>query len=90
MAGSGDISYIHTRLDFLRTQPYYGGRTTLSSYLERLVGNEEQPDIDEQDEWKQWSEWLGNRPEVGPPHGYSSWKGRFLSHIDQDMGDFFD
>ena len=53
MAGSGDISYIHTRLDFLRTPPYYGGRRTLSSYLERLVGNEEQPDIDEQDEWKQ-------------------------------------
>ena len=64
MAGSGDISYIHTRLDFLRTPPYYGGRTTLSSYLERLVGNEEQPDIDEQDEWNQWSERLGNHPEI--------------------------
>ena len=70
-------------------QLYYEGRTTLSSYLEQLVGSEEQPDIDEQGEWKLWSEWLGSNPEIELPQGYAAWKGRFLAHIDLGMGAFF-
>jgi hypothetical protein len=89
MAESGDISYAQILVDFLRMQLYYEGRTTLSSYLEQLVGNEEEPEIDDQDEWKQWSEWLGNHPEIEPPQGYAAWKGRFLAHIDPEMGAFF-
>ncbi len=37
----------------------------------------------------QWSEWLANHPEIEPPRGYAGWKGRFLAHIDPDMGAFF-
>ena len=89
MVDSGDIAYVPILLDFLRMQLYYEGRTTLSSYLKQLVGNEGQPDIDEQDEWKQWSEWPGNHPEIEPPQGYAAWKGQFLAHIDPEMGAFF-
>ena len=89
MVDSGDIAYAPVLIDFLRMQLYYEGRTTLSSYLEQLVGSEEQPDIDEQGEWKLWSEWLGSHPEIEPPQGYAAWKGRFLAHIDPEMGAFF-
>ena len=89
MVDYGHIAYAPVLIDFLRMQLYYEGRTTLSSYLGQLVGSEEQPDIDEQDEWKLWSEWLGNHPEIEPPQGYAAWKGRFLAHIDPEMGAFF-
>ena len=56
MVDSGDMAYAPVLIDFLRMQLYYEGRTTLSSYLEQLVGSEEQPEIDEQGEWKLWSE----------------------------------
>ena len=89
MVDSGDIAYAPVLIDFLRMQLYFEGRTTLSSYLEQLVGSEEQPDIDEQGEWKLWSEWLRSHPEIEPPQGYAAWKGRFLAHIDPEMGAFF-
>lgn len=88
MAESGDISYVPVLLDFLRVQLYYEGRTTLSAYLEQLVGDET-PDPTGQDQWTQWSEWLANHPKIEPPVGYPAWKGRFLAHIDPDMGAFF-
>ena len=67
MVDSGDIAYAPVLIDFLRMQLYYEGRTTLNSYLEQLVGSEEQPDIDEQHEWKLWSEWLGNPLRLSHP-----------------------
>ena len=32
---------------------------------------------------------MANHPEIEPPQGYAGWKGRFLAHIDPDMGAFF-
>ena len=89
MAESGDLVYVPILVDFLRLQIYYEGRATYSSYLDRLVGDEAKPDSTEQDEWMRWSDWLDNHPEIEPPMGYAGWKGRFLAHIDPDMGAFF-
>ena len=89
MAETGDLAYAPILVDFLRLQIYYEGRATYSSYLDQLVGDEAKPDSTERDEWKQWSEWLANHPEIEPPQGYDGWKGRFLAHIDPDMGAFF-
>lgn len=89
MAESGDLAYVPILVDFLRLQIYYEGRATYSSYLDRLVGDEAKPDSTERDEWMQWSDWLANHPEIEPPQGYAGWKGRFLAHIDPDMGAFF-
>ena len=89
MAESGDLAYVPILVDFLRLQIYYEGRATYSSFLDRLVGDEAKPDSTERDEWMRWSDWLDNHPEVEPPQGYAGWKGRFLAHIDPDMGAFF-
>ncbi len=89
MAESGDLAYVPILVDFLRLQIYYEGRATYSSYLDQLVGDEAKPDSTERNEWMQWSDWLANHPEIEPPQGYAGWKGRFLAHIDPDMGAFF-
>ena len=89
IAETGDLAYAPILVDFLRLQIYYEGRATYSSYLDQLVGEEAKPDSTERDEWKQWSECLANHPEIKPPQGYAGWKGRFLGHIDPDMGAFF-
>ena len=89
MAETGDLAYAPILVDFLRLQIYYEGRATYSTYLDQLVGDEAKPDSTERDEWMQWSEWLANHPEIEPPRGYAGWKGRFLAHIDPDMGAFF-
>lgn len=86
MAETGDLAYAPILVDFLRLQIYYEGRATYSTYLDQLVGDEAKPDSTERDEWMQWSEWLANHPEIEPPRGYAGWKGRFLTHIDPDMG----
>lgn len=89
MAETGDLACAPILVDFLRLQIYYEGRATYSTYLDQLVGDEAKPDSTERDEWMQWSEWLANHPEIEPPRGYAGWKGRFLAHIDPDMGAFF-
>lgn len=89
MAESGNPAFIPILVEFLRVQLYFEGRTTLSSHLEQLTGQEPVSNQPERDRWKWWGEWLGNHPEVHPPEGYAAWKGRFLSHIDPDMGAFF-
>ena len=86
MAETGDLAYAPILVDFLRLQIYYEGRATYSTYLDQLVGDEAKPDSTERDEWMQWSEWLANHPEIELPRGYAGWKGRFLAHIDPDMG----
>ena len=52
-------------------------------------GEPRSPSSEERDDWKRWAEWLGSHPEIEPPRGYARWKGRFLAHIDPDMGAFF-
>lgn len=89
MAESGNMAFIPILVDFLRVQLYYEGRTTLSSYLDQLVGDESTPGSKEGNDWKRWAEWLGEHPEIAPPRGYAGWKGSFLAHIDPDMGAFF-
>ncbi len=89
MAETGDLAYVPILVDFLRLQIYYEGRATYSSYLDQLVGDDAKPDSTERNEWMQWSVWLANHPEIEPPQGYAGWKGRFLGHIDPDMGAFF-
>lgn len=89
MAESGNIAFVPVLVDFLRVQLFYEGRTTLSSYLDQLVGEESRPGVDQLDGWKRWSEWLGDHPEIEPPQGYAGWKGKFLAHIDPEMGAFF-
>ena len=89
MGESGNIAFAPILVDFLRVQLYYEGRTTFSSYLDRLVGDELSPNPGERDDWKRWAEWLGGHPEIEPPQDYAGWKGSFLAHIDPDMGAFF-
>ena len=89
MAESGNIAFAPILVDFLRVQLYYEGRTTFSSYLSQLVGDELTPNPEERDGWKRWSEWLSGHPEIEPPQGYAGWKGSFLAHIDPEMGAFF-
>jgi hypothetical protein len=89
MAESGDMAFVPVLVEFLRVQLFYEGRTTYSAYLAQLVGD--QPDLSPEGagDWKRWSEWLGNHPEIQPPPCYAGWKGRFLGHIDPEMGSFF-
>ncbi len=89
MAESGNIAFVPILVDFLRVQLYYEGRTTFSAYLDQLVGDEQRPGSEQRDDWKRWSQWLGNHPVIKPPQGYAEWKGRFLAHIDPGMAAFF-
>ena len=89
MAASGNIAFVPVLVDFLRLQLYYEGRATYSVYFAQLVGDEPDSSPEGPDDWKRWPEWLGNHPEIDPPPGYAGWKGRFLSHIDPEMGAFF-
>ena len=86
MAQRGDRSFVPVLIEFLRfpweLKPEVGQK--ISAALTRLTGETFGG------EWDLWLEWLGKNPEITPPKGFASWKGRLLSRIDPDMGAFLD
>ena len=92
MADSGNKTFIPVLLESMRFQPLEEGSTAVESFMSRI---KDKVPVDEdvvfpQEErcWDWWVEWLGRHPEIQPPDGYTGWKGRLYSLIDQRMRAF--
>ena len=92
MANSGNKTFIPVLLESMRFQPLEEGSTAVESFMSRI---KDKVPVDEdvvfpQEErcWDWWVEWLGRHPEIQPPDGYTGWKGRLYSLIDQRMRAF--
>jgi hypothetical protein len=86
MAQRGDQSFVPVLIEFLRF-PWDLAPSVeqqISTSLARLTGETFGGD------WVLWLEWLGKHPEIKPPQGFATWKGRLLSRADPELAVFFD
>lgn len=79
---SGDTRFLAGLIDALRYQPFVGsGRGvgdltgTIGATLNRLSGEELQPD------WFEWVEWAGQHPEIESFETYPAWKGNLYAAL---------
>jgi hypothetical protein len=77
---SGDTRFVAGLVDTLRYQPFVGsGRgvgdltSAIGATLNRLTGEELQPD------WFEWVEWAGQHPELESFETYPAWKSNLYS-----------
>ena len=91
MGESGDQRYIAPLTDILRFWWLLSDETEEATYtsLETLSGQTYDDLAEEQLDWRWWSEWLSERPEIEPPPGYGPWKGAlFAKLVDFRLGSF--
>ncbi len=85
IVGHKDIRYIAVFIELMRAQEVFIqvaiDRTIIIDTLEALSGENFGSN------WAAWVEWYG-LTDLAPPSGFTSWKGRLLSNIDPEFGDF--
>ena len=85
IVGHKDIRYIAVFIELMRAQEVFIqvaiDRTIIIDTLEALSGENFGSN------WAAWVEWYG-LTDLALPSGFTSWKGRLLSNIDPEFGDF--
>ncbi len=85
IVGHNDIRFIAVFIELMRAQEVFIqvaiDRTIIIDTLEALSGENFGSN------WAAWVEWYG-LTDLAPPSGFTSWKGRLLSNIDPEFGDF--
>lgn len=91
MGESGDQRYIAPLTDILRFWWLLSDETEEAAYTSlAMLSGQTYDGLDvEQFDWRWWSEWLSERPEIEPPPGYAPWKGAYFAKmVDFRLGSF--